>query len=205
MSEKKSFVLYHSYAQAFEMLSMEERGQLISAVFEHETGIELCTEELSAAVRMAFAFIGDTLTRDAEAYEEKCRINAENGKKGGRPRGVFKKKNTPAHEQKEQEICGDRAEQDAPSAPSAPSEPNIDEKAREELMEKGVPTAYFCERAARACAYARAHARSVVDVLTDWWNKDKKSNTASTALTNFSHSDDYFEDWFLRRCERAFV
>lgn len=85
--EKKSFVLYHSFANQFELLSMEERGELISAIFQYERTRE--ANPLTPLVQMAFSCIREALDRDRAAYEEKCEQNAKNGKKGGRPRKVF--------------------------------------------------------------------------------------------------------------------
>ena len=83
-NEKKSFVLYNSYYTQLELLTMEERGELITAIFLYEkTGTY---PDLSRVVNMAFSYIKDALDRDREAYEERCRKNSENGKKGGRPR-----------------------------------------------------------------------------------------------------------------------
>ena len=83
--EKKSFVMYKSFRRLLLRLPMEERGRLISAIFEHLYDGEVSTE-LSDAAGMALDAITDTLDRDCESYAERCRINAENGKKGGRPR-----------------------------------------------------------------------------------------------------------------------
>jgi len=85
--DKKSFVMYKSFRRLLLRLPMEERGRLISAIFEHLYDGEVSTE-LSDAAAMALDAITDTLDRDCESYAEKCRINAENGKKGGRPRKV---------------------------------------------------------------------------------------------------------------------
>ena len=80
-----SFILYQSYKNQFSLLSMEQRGQLITAIFNYnetsEAGLEL--DPLCA---MAFSFIKDTLDRDTRSYEERCEKNRENGKKGGRPK-----------------------------------------------------------------------------------------------------------------------
>ena len=84
-NEKKSFILYHSFANQFALLSMEERGQLISAIFSYErTGA--IEGELSPLVNMAFSCMKESLDRDRESYESKCEQNAKNGQKGGRPR-----------------------------------------------------------------------------------------------------------------------
>ena len=83
--EKKSFVLYLSYANTLRLLTIKERGELITAIFDYEeTGLE--PQWLSPTVTIAFSFIRDALDRDREAYEEVCRKRSENGKKGGRPR-----------------------------------------------------------------------------------------------------------------------
>ena len=86
MKEKKhtSFVLHHDFESMFRRLPMEERGMLITAIFEYcVRGHE--TEELSDATGMAFCCIKQVLERDQAAYEERCKVNSENGKKGGRP------------------------------------------------------------------------------------------------------------------------
>ena len=84
-NEKKSFVLYYNFANQFNLLSMEERGMLISAIFEYAEK-QSVTAELPPLVNMAFSCIKDTLDRDRAEYEEKCEQNAANGRKGGRPR-----------------------------------------------------------------------------------------------------------------------
>ncbi len=79
------FILYKNFFTQFSMLDLEDRGRLITAIFELELGQEP-TLSLSPAAAMAFSFIKDTLIRDRESYDEICRRNAENGKKGGRPK-----------------------------------------------------------------------------------------------------------------------
>ena len=82
--QKTSFMLYHNYYNQFELLNMTERGELISAVFVYERTGELVS--MSPLVAMAFSIIREFLDRDRLAYEQKCKINSENAKKGGRPR-----------------------------------------------------------------------------------------------------------------------
>ena len=87
--EKKSFILYESYETQFGLLSLEQRGELITAIFAYErSGIP--PEGLSPVVEMAFSFIRGALDRDREEYEEVSRRNSENGKKGGRPKKTEK-------------------------------------------------------------------------------------------------------------------
>ena len=92
---KNSFVLYNEYKDQFELLSYEEAGQLIMAIFEYtETGV---APELNGMVLMAFAFIKKQLDRDAEKYEKTVEKRKESGKKGGAPQG-----NTNAQKQAKQ-------------------------------------------------------------------------------------------------------
>ena len=89
-SEKKSFIMYKSFRTMLLRMSMEERGKMITAIYEYVYDGKVSVE-LDAVVDMAFCAVKDTLDRDMESYAEKCRINSENGKKGGRPRkGVEK-------------------------------------------------------------------------------------------------------------------
>ena len=93
-TKKKSFVLYEDMWDMFELLSGEERGILISAIFNYvRHGAE--DLELSPLLRMAFTAIKNTLDRDREAYEEKCAKNRENAKKGGRPKSSEKTERLP--------------------------------------------------------------------------------------------------------------
>ena len=82
---KKSFVLYHTFLNQLRLLSDEERGKWITAVFEYEATGKI-SEDLPPIVTMAFSIVKDTLDRDREAYEEKCAKNMANGRLGGRPK-----------------------------------------------------------------------------------------------------------------------
>ncbi len=83
LEKKRSFPCYLSYAEPLKLLTVEECGRLWLAMFEYEESRS--EPEFTGALAMAFTFIRAQMDRDKEAYAEKCRINAENGKKGGRP------------------------------------------------------------------------------------------------------------------------
>ena len=85
INEKNSFLLYVNFGKQIRMLSMEERGELITAIFEHEEHGRV-EQSLSPRTALVFSFIEDTLDRNRAAYEKKCEQNRENGKRGGRPR-----------------------------------------------------------------------------------------------------------------------
>lgn len=62
--------------------------------------------ELDDITNMAFSFISMQMDRDSEAYKDKCNINQENGKKGGRskkeekPKGLEKNQKKPSVSEK---------------------------------------------------------------------------------------------------------
>ena len=55
----------------------------MTAIFAFECGEDL--PKLDDLTDMAFISIKQDLVRNGKAYEERCRQNRENGKKGGRP------------------------------------------------------------------------------------------------------------------------
>ena len=88
MTQKKmtSFLMYTDFETAFDFLSLEDRGMLITLIFQYvRIGSTDCAGA-SDLVKLAFSMIKGHIDRDREQYEEKCKINAENGRKGGRPR-----------------------------------------------------------------------------------------------------------------------
>lgn len=83
--DNNSFMIYKDWEAYFKSLDdMEEAGELIMALFAFAKRGELA--EFTGALKMAFAFMSDQLERDGIKWENKCTKNAENGKKGGRPR-----------------------------------------------------------------------------------------------------------------------
>ena len=77
---KKRFFLYTDYRQHLDLLSLEQKGQLLDAIFAHASGEEV---ELSGVVEMAFSFISAQMDRDNENYEAVCEKRREAGSKGG--------------------------------------------------------------------------------------------------------------------------
>ena len=82
----KGMIFYHDWAGALEMLSMRERGELITAIFAHETGRIAPPLKLSSKVQVFLPIIISALERNRETYAESCARNAANGRLGGRPR-----------------------------------------------------------------------------------------------------------------------
>ena len=96
---KDSFVLHNSFYTPIKSLSIEEKGQLLDAIFQyHISGESL---ELPPVCKMAFDFMKGQFDRDTAKYEAACERNRMNGSKGGRPPkqketgGLLKKPNKP--------------------------------------------------------------------------------------------------------------
>ena len=69
--EKDSFILHDDQFECFSLLSMEQRGLLITAIFEfRRTGTT--TQDLSEAAYMAYYLITRQLDRDSQRYERIC-------------------------------------------------------------------------------------------------------------------------------------
>ena len=81
---KSSFVMYTEYLKHVQKMSMEQRGELFTAILCYAAGEPL--PELDAAADMAFSFIHERMDRDNAAYMDKVEKRREAGKLGGRPK-----------------------------------------------------------------------------------------------------------------------
>ena len=88
MARKDSTIIYNKHVEiCSEYLSAEQFGRLMFALMrddEPDFGDD-------TILSMAFAFISLQKNLDDKKYEERCRKNRENGKKGGRPKKTDKK------------------------------------------------------------------------------------------------------------------
>jgi len=76
MTEKKSFLMYTSYLDNVEILSDEEAGQLLKAIYAFVNGDEV--PKLDRVVQLTFNPIKSHLERDMEKYKDICRKRSEN-------------------------------------------------------------------------------------------------------------------------------
>lgn len=79
---KNAFLLYHDIRKPLELLTDEERGKLLFAILDYSEFGTMPNYE--GALMMAFAFIRESLDRDAEAWECKRQKRVEAGSKGGK-------------------------------------------------------------------------------------------------------------------------
>ncbi len=75
----KAFLLYENQKPLIEELSMEERGILLTALFEYKKTGNII--EMTQACRIVFKRIVNQINIDEEKYQEKCRKNSENAKR----------------------------------------------------------------------------------------------------------------------------
>ena len=85
MKKPNGIILSRQYETSFSYLSDQELASLIRALFYY-ANTEECPEEIVPTVRPLFEVIKLGVQHDFMAYDERCRIYSENGKKGGRPR-----------------------------------------------------------------------------------------------------------------------
>ena len=83
MADKKSFLVYFDWEEPFRCLDNAELGELFRAMVKYAKNEEEPEFE-NKTLYLVFTFIKNAIDRDKAAYEEKCKKNAENGRKGGK-------------------------------------------------------------------------------------------------------------------------
>nr|DAT47355.1 MAG TPA: putative replisome organizer protein [Caudoviricetes sp.] len=76
--------MYTEYLKHVQKLSMEQRGELFTAILCYASGEEM--PELDLATDMIFGVIQERIDRDTALYLEKVQKRVEAGKLGGRPK-----------------------------------------------------------------------------------------------------------------------
>lgn len=101
---REYFSAYHSYLEAMEQLNDTEKGRLFTACLVYSKTGEV--PQLPGNERFVFPSMKSQIDRDAKKYNAFAQKQAENGKKGGRPKksGGFSEK--PTESQKTQAFFG---------------------------------------------------------------------------------------------------
>lgn len=80
MADRSSFILYLKNRKQWGLLSNEQKGILLEAIFDYvETGAQIDTD--NGLLLMAFSFITGQIDIDAEKYDDACKKRAEAARK----------------------------------------------------------------------------------------------------------------------------
>lgn len=75
--------MYTSYAEHINLLSREQKGDLLSAIMAYAVTGSESDVDMDGMTRMAFSFIKAQMDRDNEKYQKTTEARREAGKKGG--------------------------------------------------------------------------------------------------------------------------
>lgn len=122
-STRPFFPLFFKNKDKLKYLSMEQRGELLTALFDYAAGGAI--PEVNGIVGFAFEIFREDIDSSLEHYKETCEKNRENGRKGGRP-----KKNPTVSEKTERFSEGQNKN------PTKPKETQKTEERRERSEER---------------------------------------------------------------------
>lgn len=118
MPKRESFVLYMDTAQHIQRLSLEQRGQLLTAIFALASDEEF--PKLDPVTDMAFSFIEAQLKRDWLKWDAKREKRAQAGSQGGKASAAVRKQKS-AIVSNASFACDDEANEAVPVSVSAPA------------------------------------------------------------------------------------
>lgn len=78
-----TFILRNDFFPQIKMLTREQRGDLLTAIFAYSTEEDM--PDMDMVTQMCFGFIKASLDANSEKYQARCDKNRENGARGGRP------------------------------------------------------------------------------------------------------------------------
>ena len=78
---KKSFVMYQDWKAAIDLMTDEQAGKLLKAIYAYQEDPGADVDD--PAVKMVFQLMKGRFKADAESYEATCKRRAENGRLGG--------------------------------------------------------------------------------------------------------------------------
>lgn len=130
---KESFILFTEYKEQIDMLTAEQAGTLLKAIFCYTTDEPL--PEMDPLTKMAFSFIRAALDRTDDKYQRRVESNRENGRLGGRP---------PKNKESEEENAQEKNPEKTQNNPNKTQKPNgylgFEEKTQEETQK---PNGFF--------------------------------------------------------------
>lgn len=125
---RESFILYKSFYLPIKELSIEEKGQMLDAIFQYHTEGKIC--ELSPVCQMAFNFMKGQFERDDEKYQKVVERNRTNGAKGGRSKA------NPDEPKEPTGIIGNPENPDAPDTDTVTVNDTVNENKKDKRKSK---------------------------------------------------------------------
>jgi len=83
---KKGFILYADQQEVFKALTDEQAGKLIKHILDYVNDENPISDD--PIINLVFIPIKQQLKRDLDKWEKRAEKSRENGKKGGRPKGL---------------------------------------------------------------------------------------------------------------------
>lgn len=103
MTDKKSWLIYNSWASQIAMLSDDKAGKLFKALMAYNAdGIVPDESEVGEGVYMAFCFMRAQIDENDAKYKSTCEKRSKAGASGGRPTKESEKANASSEKQKKQ-------------------------------------------------------------------------------------------------------
>jgi hypothetical protein len=84
--DKQAFLIYKGFYEPIKPLSLEERGQLFTAIYEYQVNGVDVNDGYTSSVKMCFMFFKNQFELDRQKYNKVVERNKNNGLKGGRPK-----------------------------------------------------------------------------------------------------------------------
>ena len=85
-SERKAFLLYYDWLNGLEIIEdPAERWKTLIALVEYSR-YGVVPDMNDKYAKMLFTLAKPLIDNDNKKYEDRCRVNTENGAKGGRPK-----------------------------------------------------------------------------------------------------------------------
>jgi len=126
--DKNNFILYKDFKSTIDILSDEQAGKLIKAVFSYVNG-RVNPNFDDGMLIVAFNVLKAQLERDLIKYKKIVVRNQENGKKGGRP------KNNPDEEHEPKEPNGLNGNPKNPSKPRKADRDSVSDSVSESVSD----------------------------------------------------------------------
>ena len=178
MKTPKAFNIYLDNAEQIMILSVEQRGELLTALLEFVQG-KKDFDFSDGMVKMCFSFMSKQITRDFEKYDEKCAIMSERGKKGGRP-----KKQKEEENDENQKVFSETIENQKVFLKSKKSQEEEEEEKEEEYKDKDKEENKE-EEEHNTTQRAGARASECESEFTRFWKIYPKRINRSQALIEF--------------------